>query len=66
MKELSRQTEPRTRYAAQVEGEGAPEDPPVRIRGMGAQLRGREGEEGPRGAADGAARAMIPAGGQAA
>ncbi|WP_239014962.1 hypothetical protein [Archangium violaceum] len=37
-----------------------------RIRGMGALLRGREGAEGPRRAADGAARAMRPAGGQAA
>jgi len=31
-----------------------------------AQLRGREGAEGPRRTADGAARAMLPSGGQAA
>jgi hypothetical protein len=37
-----------------------------RIRGMGALLRGREGAEGPRRAADGAARVMLPSGGQAA
>ncbi|PTL81107.1 hypothetical protein DAT35_23535 [Vitiosangium sp. GDMCC 1.1324] len=33
---------------------------------MGALLRGREGAEGPRRTADGAARAMLPASGQAA
>jgi hypothetical protein len=33
---------------------------------MGAQLRGREGAQGPRRAADGAARVMLPAGGRAA
>jgi hypothetical protein len=37
-----------------------------RIRGMEALLRGREGAEGPRRAADGAARVMLPSGGQAA
>src|SRR4051794_26912092 len=33
---------------------------------MGALVRGREGAEGPRRAADGAARVMLPSGGQAA
>lgn len=37
----------------------------ARMRGKGAQLRGREGAEGRRRAADGAARVMVPAGGQA-
>ncbi|RKH29462.1 hypothetical protein D7X12_39600 [Corallococcus sicarius] len=37
-----------------------PERPPAHQRD-GALLRGREGAEGPRRAADGAARAMLPA-----
>ena len=42
------------------------DDARERIRGMGALWRGREGKEGPRRAAGGAARAMRPVGGQAA
>ncbi|PTL74944.1 hypothetical protein DAT35_57570 [Vitiosangium sp. GDMCC 1.1324] len=42
------------------------DDPAERIGGREALLRVRAGAEGPRRAADGASRAMLPAGGQTA